>query len=80
MADALSDIVQFTNVFSQFAGSVKQLHDVRVQAQTEAKAMKVNEAGYNLLERWNLPAGDPNRLSLDPESRSVLRSPLVGCR
>lgn len=76
MADALSDIAQFTNMFSQFAGSVKQLHDVRVQAQAEAKAMQINEANYRLLQRWNLPAGDPNRLSLDPGSPSYWRTAL----
>jgi hypothetical protein len=68
MADALSDILTLTNAFGQFANSVTQLHNTRVQMETAAKQSLINKSRYDFLQRFNKPLGDPDRIEMDEDS------------
>lgn len=74
MAPLLSDVAEFTNAFSQLAGSVAQLHQVRVQAEAEAQASQISKLNFDFVQRLNLPAGDPNKLSLDEGTPNYWRT------
>jgi hypothetical protein len=77
MADAIQDILSLTQAFGQFANSVTQLHNTRVQVETAAKSAIINKANYDFMQRFNLRHDDPNRISLDPGDTNYWRDALT---
>lgn len=59
----IQDISNLANAFGQFAGSVAQLHQTRVNVEAERRQAQLARMQQNFLAQADLPIGDPNRLT-----------------